>query len=249
MASGDDRRRRERDDWTPADYARNFSDLTPAAYASRGVRRKRALLLLLRCALSARLARHRSTYPLFIRQISRREPASARPRPSSRRQHHGRHVRARLSGRRSSARKPACVSMPKASRCKIGAAAALRDRHADGRRAANPSSGSRRRQTRIAVVGAGPAGLSCAHRLAMLGHDGDGVRRASPRSGGLNEYGIAAYKTTGTSPRREVDFILSIGGIAVETGVRSSLGRDITLTQCADRPRCRVSRHGPRGLQ
>ena len=48
---------------------------------------------------------------------------------------------------------------------------------------------------RIAVVGAGPAGLSCAHRLAMLGHDVT-VFDARDKAGGLNEYGIAAYKNT-----------------------------------------------------
>ncbi|MFP4240209.1 MAG: FAD-dependent oxidoreductase, partial [Rhodosalinus sp.] len=47
---------------------------------------------------------------------------------------------------------------------------------------------------RIAVVGAGPAGLSCAHRLAMKGHDVV-IHDARERPGGLNEYGIAAYKT------------------------------------------------------
>ena len=43
---------------------------------------------------------------------------------------------------------------------------------------------------RIAVVGAGPAGLSCAHRLAMHGHDVTVFDRR-PKPGGLNEYGIA----------------------------------------------------------
>ena len=47
---------------------------------------------------------------------------------------------------------------------------------------------------RIAVVGAGPAGLACAHRLAMHGHDVM-IFDARPKPGGLNEYGIAAYKT------------------------------------------------------
>ncbi len=81
---------------------------------------------------------------------------------------------------------------------------------------------------RIAVVGAGPAGLSCAHRLAMLGHDVT-VFDAKPKAGGLNEYGIATYKTTNDFAQREVEFILSIGGITVETG--RALGRDVTLSQ------------------
>jgi dihydropyrimidine dehydrogenase (NAD+) subunit PreT len=48
----------------------------------------------------------------------------------------------------------------------------------------------------VAVVGAGPAGLACAHRLAMHGHDVT-IFEARPKGGGLNEYGIAYYKTVG----------------------------------------------------
>ena len=70
---------------------------------------------------------------------------------------------------------------------------------------------------RIAVIGAGPAGLACAHRLAMHGHDVT-VFEQRPKSGGLNEYGIAAYKTVGDFAQKEVEFILSIGGIGVEHG-------------------------------
>jgi dihydropyrimidine dehydrogenase (NAD+) subunit PreT len=79
---------------------------------------------------------------------------------------------------------------------------------------------------RIAVVGGGPAGLSCAHRLAMLGHSIT-VFEARPKLAGLNEYGIAAYKTPHRFAQREVDFILGIGGIDVRTG--QALGRDIAL--------------------
>ncbi|MFD0859123.1 NAD(P)-dependent oxidoreductase [Roseovarius aquimarinus] len=81
---------------------------------------------------------------------------------------------------------------------------------------------------RIAVVGAGPAGLACAHRLAMLGH-GVTVYDARPKPGGLNEYGIASYKTTDDFAAREVDWLLKIGGIAVETG--KALGREVTLDE------------------
>ncbi|MFB9243136.1 NAD(P)-dependent oxidoreductase [Massilia antarctica] len=70
---------------------------------------------------------------------------------------------------------------------------------------------------KIAVVGAGPAGLSCAHRLAMLGNDVV-IYEAREKSGGLNEYGIAKYKLTGDFAQREVEFLLSIGGIEVQHG-------------------------------
>ncbi len=78
----------------------------------------------------------------------------------------------------------------------------------------------------VAVVGAGPAGLACAHRLAMHGHDVT-MFDARPKAGGLNEYGIASYKTPGGFAQAELDWLLRIGGITVQTG--QALGRDLTL--------------------
>ncbi|MCL7405360.1 MAG: NAD(P)-dependent oxidoreductase [Marivivens sp.] len=78
----------------------------------------------------------------------------------------------------------------------------------------------------IAVVGAGPAGLSCAHRLAMKGHDVT-LYDGRAKAGGLNEYGIASYKSTNDFAAREVAWLLEIGGITVETG--KMLGADLTL--------------------
>ena len=78
----------------------------------------------------------------------------------------------------------------------------------------------------VAVVGGGPAGLSCAHRLAVLGHSVVVFSR-DQKLGGLNEYGIAAYKAVNDFAQREVEYILSIGGIEVKTGV--SLGSDVSL--------------------
>lgn len=84
---------------------------------------------------------------------------------------------------------------------------------------------------RIAVVGGGPAGLSCAHRLAMLGHDVVVFSRDA-KLGGLNEYGIAAYKAANNFAQREVDWILAIGGIEVVTDV--TLGEEIRLAGLRD---------------
>jgi len=78
----------------------------------------------------------------------------------------------------------------------------------------------------VAVVGAGPAGLAAAHRLAMKGH-AVVIYDARPKPGGLNEYGIAAYKTPGGFAQAEVAWLLQIGGIRIECG--KALGRDITL--------------------
>ena len=78
----------------------------------------------------------------------------------------------------------------------------------------------------IAVVGAGPAGLSCAHRAAMLGHDVT-VFEAKPKPGGLNEYGLATYKTVDDFAQKEIDWLLSIGGIRMRHG--QALGNTITL--------------------
>jgi len=78
----------------------------------------------------------------------------------------------------------------------------------------------------IAVVGAGPAGLACAHRLALAGHRVT-LFDAHAKPGGLNEYGIAAYKTVDDFAQREVQWLLSVGGIALKMGV--ALGKDITL--------------------
>jgi glutamate synthase (NADPH/NADH) small chain len=81
---------------------------------------------------------------------------------------------------------------------------------------------------RVAVVGAGPAGLACAHRLALHGHEVKVFERR-PKAGGLNEYGIASYKTTGGFAQAEVDWLLQIGGIEIWTDVE--LGRDVSLAQ------------------
>ncbi len=81
---------------------------------------------------------------------------------------------------------------------------------------------------KVAILGAGPAGLSCAHRLAMLGHQVT-LHEARAKAGGLNEYGLAAYKMADDFAQKEVDFLLSIGGIELKTNCR--LNREVSLTE------------------
>jgi glutamate synthase (NADPH/NADH) small chain len=69
----------------------------------------------------------------------------------------------------------------------------------------------------VAVVGAGPAGLACAHQLARLGHQVV-VFDAHAKPGGLNEYGLARYKTPDDFAQREIQWLLSLGGIRLQSG-------------------------------
>ena len=120
----------------------------------------------------------------------------------------------------------ACVRNNDAERepVKIG----LLQRHAidNARFAGHPFERAPSTGKTIAVVGAGPAGLACAHRLAMLGNDVV-VFESREKPGGLNEYGIAKYKLPGDFAQQEVAFLLSIGGIHIEYGRR--LGSNLQL--------------------
>ncbi len=84
---------------------------------------------------------------------------------------------------------------------------------------------------RVAVVGAGPAGLSAAHRLAMYGHDVT-LYDARPKAGGLNEFGIASYKAVDDFAAREVDWLLGIGGITLKLG--QTLGNGLNLDRLGE---------------
>ena len=84
---------------------------------------------------------------------------------------------------------------------------------------------------KVAVVGAGPAGLSCAHVLSRQGIDVT-VFEKELKGGGLMTYGIAAYKVTPEFCQNEVDFITSLGGISIEYG--KALGNNISLAELRD---------------
>lgn len=71
---------------------------------------------------------------------------------------------------------------------------------------------------KVALIGGGPASLSAAHRLRRYGHSVTIFDRADTL-GGLNTTGVAPYKMKADKALEEVEWILSIGGIEVRTGV------------------------------
>jgi len=79
---------------------------------------------------------------------------------------------------------------------------------------------------KIAIIGAGPAGIACAHRLAVYGHEVI-IFDGRDKAGGLNEYGIATYKTVDGFAQAEIEYVKKIGGISIELG--QMLGRDFSL--------------------
>jgi len=81
---------------------------------------------------------------------------------------------------------------------------------------------------KVAIVGAGPAGLSCAHVLSREGIDVT-IFEKEAKGGGLMTYGIAAYKVTPQFCEDEVNYITAIGGIEIK--YNQELGKDIKLPQ------------------
>lgn len=81
---------------------------------------------------------------------------------------------------------------------------------------------------KVAIVGAGPAGLSCAHVLSRAGVDVTIFEKES-KGGGLMTYGIAAYKVTPQFCEDEVNYILSIGDIEIK--YNHEIGKEITLSK------------------
>ncbi|MGE5414897.1 MAG: FAD-dependent oxidoreductase, partial [Syntrophomonadaceae bacterium] len=80
---------------------------------------------------------------------------------------------------------------------------------------------------RVAVIGAGPAGLSAAHDLALLGYD-VAVFEASDEPGGMMRFGIPEYRLPRTLIRAEIDKILSLG---VTLRLRAPLTPDFGLSE------------------
>jgi dihydropyrimidine dehydrogenase (NAD+) subunit PreT len=80
---------------------------------------------------------------------------------------------------------------------------------------------------RVALIGAGPASLSCAAELRKHGYE-TVIFDANPRAGGLDTYGIAAYKMRAEDVEKEVAMVLGLG---VEIRKETLIGRDISIAQ------------------
>ncbi|MFT3681302.1 MAG: NAD(P)-dependent oxidoreductase [Ferruginibacter sp.] len=81
---------------------------------------------------------------------------------------------------------------------------------------------------KVAIVGAGPAGLSCAHVLSREGVDVT-IYEKEAKGGGLMTYGIAAYKVTPQFCEDEVNYITAVGGIDIK--YNQELGKNISLEE------------------
>lgn len=80
---------------------------------------------------------------------------------------------------------------------------------------------------KVAVIGAGPAGLACAHELAIHGVEAV-VFEAKDIVGGLNSYGIAAYKMTTDFALAEVEYVKQIG---IDIRTNTPVGKDLPVAK------------------
>src|SRR5581483_10093255 len=80
---------------------------------------------------------------------------------------------------------------------------------------------------RVALIGAGPASLSCAAELRKLGYEAV-IFDANPQPGGLNTYGIAAYKMRASEAVKEIEMIRALG-VEIRNGM--TVGKDIAIPE------------------
>ena len=82
-------------------------------------------------------------------------------------------------------------------------------------------------QEKIAIIGGGPAGLSCAYYLASMGYYPT-VFEKNAEPGGMLRYGIPSYKLEKDVISAEIDIMKEIG-VEIKTGVE--VGKDVTIAQ------------------
>jgi heterodisulfide reductase subunit A2 len=98
---------------------------------------------------------------------------------------------------------------------------------------------------KVAIIGAGPAGLACAHDVALEGNEVT-VFEALPEPGGMLRYAIPEYRLPKAELKREIDYIRKLG-VAIKCGIE--IGKDITLdTIKAENDAVFIGTGAPRGM-
>ncbi len=82
-----------------------------------------------------------------------------------------------------------------------------------------------RRRGRVAVIGAGPSGLTVAHDMVLLGHEVV-IYEAGPKTGGMLRYGVPVYRIDQSAMDAEIDAILNLGATI---HFNTKIGEEITL--------------------
>ena len=80
----------------------------------------------------------------------------------------------------------------------------------------------------VGLVGAGPASLACAHELRRHGHKVT-IYEKRTAIGGLNTTGVAPYKMKADRSLDEVEWVLGIGGIEIQTGI--AVGENVSIEE------------------
>jgi glutamate synthase (NADPH/NADH) small chain len=80
---------------------------------------------------------------------------------------------------------------------------------------------------KVAIVGGGPAGLSCAYFLALMGYRST-IFEARPKPGGIPRYGVPEYRLPYDMLDKDIEYIKSLG---VEIRCNTRVGKDITLDE------------------
>ena len=86
-------------------------------------------------------------------------------------------------------------------------------------------------ELKVAIIGAGPAGLSCAYYLARMGYTNVTVFDRNPAPGGMLVMGIPSYRLDRSALKGEIEVLEKMG---VHFQMNTEIGKDITIQQLRD---------------